>query len=77
MGGCRADVVVSDSEGAGLVQAAFLDHVVAEAPEQERVEGWIMEQGRRAAQGTGGDAVEAGGRATEGRWRECGSGERG
>ncbi len=41
------DVVVADSDGAVLIPAAFLDHVLAEAPEQERVEGWIMEQVRR------------------------------
>ncbi|MFO1414568.1 MAG: ribonuclease activity regulator RraA [Burkholderiales bacterium] len=36
------DVVVVDEDGAVLIPAAHLDHVVAEAPEQERLEDWIM-----------------------------------
>ena len=36
------DVVVVDADGAVLVPAALLDHVVAAAPEQERMEAWIM-----------------------------------
>ena len=44
------DVVVADDDGAVLVPAALLDHVLAEAPEQERLEGWIMgEVGRGVA----------------------------
>ena len=43
------DVVVADSDGAVLIPAASLDHVLAEAPEQERVEGWIMAEVRRGA----------------------------
>jgi regulator of RNase E activity RraA len=38
------DVVVADDDGAVLVPAGFLDHVLAEAPEQERLEGWIMDE---------------------------------
>lgn len=38
------DVVVCDDDGAVLVPAALLDHVLAEAPEQERLEGWIMSE---------------------------------
>lgn len=38
------DVVVADDDGAVLIPAALLDHVLAEAPEQERLEGWIMEE---------------------------------
>ena len=41
------DVVVADSDGAVLIPAAMLEHVLAEAPEQERLEGWIMEEVRR------------------------------
>ncbi len=41
------DIVVADSDGAVLIPAAYLDHVLAEAPEQERTEGWIMEEVRR------------------------------
>jgi len=36
------DVVVVDEDGAVLIPAAQLEHVVAEAPEQERLEDWIM-----------------------------------
>jgi regulator of RNase E activity RraA len=38
------DVVVVDDDGAVLIPAAMLDHVVATAPEQERMEGWIMNE---------------------------------
>jgi regulator of RNase E activity RraA len=38
------DVVVADRDGAVLIPAAYLDQVLAEAPEQERLEGWIMDQ---------------------------------
>lgn len=36
------DVVVADTDGAVLIPGALLDQVVAEAVEQERLEGWIM-----------------------------------
>lgn len=36
------DIVVADKDGAVLIPAALLDVVLAEAPEQERMEGWIM-----------------------------------
>ncbi len=36
------DIVVVDDDGAVLIPAAFLDQVLAEAPEQEAMEGWIM-----------------------------------
>lgn len=38
------DVVVVDDDGAVLVPAAQLAYVVAEAPEQERLEEWIMSE---------------------------------
>ncbi|WP_198349260.1 MULTISPECIES: ribonuclease activity regulator RraA [Ramlibacter] len=38
------DVVVCDDDGVVLIPAALLDHVLAEAPEQERLEGWIMDE---------------------------------
>jgi regulator of RNase E activity RraA len=38
------DIVVADRDGAVLIPAAFLDAVIAEAPEQERMEGWIMRE---------------------------------
>ena len=44
------DTVVADADGAVLVPQALLPEVLAEAPEQERVEGWIIgevERGER------------------------------
>lgn len=38
------DVIVADCDGAVLIPAALLDEVVADAVEQERLEGWIMAQ---------------------------------
>ena len=38
------DVIVVDDDGAVLIPAALLDEVVALAPEQERLEAWIMAQ---------------------------------
>jgi regulator of RNase E activity RraA len=38
------DIVVVDQDGAVLIPAALLDHVVAAAPEQERMEAWIMDE---------------------------------
>lgn len=44
------DIVVADADGAVLIPAALVDAVVDLAPEQERFEGWIMEEvGRGAA----------------------------
>ena len=43
------DVIVVDDDGAVLIPAALVDDVVAEAPEQERLEGWIMEEVARGA----------------------------
>ncbi len=36
------DIVVVDQDGAVLIPAGLLDEVLAEAPEQERMEAWIM-----------------------------------
>ncbi|MFN0186616.1 MAG: ribonuclease activity regulator RraA [Aquabacterium sp.] len=38
------DVIVVDGDGAVLIPQALVDDVVAAAVEQERLEGWIMEQ---------------------------------
>ncbi len=38
------DIVVADRDGAVLIPAAYLDQVLDEAPEQERLEGWIMDE---------------------------------
>jgi regulator of RNase E activity RraA len=36
------DIVVADDDGAVLIPLALLDEVLATAPEQERMEGWII-----------------------------------
>jgi regulator of RNase E activity RraA len=36
------DVIVADADGAVVIPAAYLDQVLAEGPEQEAMEGWIM-----------------------------------
>lgn len=38
------DVVVADIDGAVVIPAAFLETVLAEGPEQERMEAWIMDE---------------------------------
>ncbi|SDA99657.1 ribonuclease activity regulator RraA [Sinorhizobium sp. NFACC03] len=38
------DIVVVDDDGAVLIPAALLDEVLVEAPEQERMEAWIMSE---------------------------------
>lgn len=38
------DIVVVDDDGAVVIPAALLSDVLAEAPEQERLEAWIMRQ---------------------------------
>jgi regulator of RNase E activity RraA len=44
------DIVVADDDGAVVIPQALLPAVLAEAPEQERMEGWIMDEvGRGAA----------------------------
>ncbi|MEP7206684.1 MAG: ribonuclease activity regulator RraA [Casimicrobiaceae bacterium] len=43
------DVVVVDDDGAVVIPAALLDEVVAESPEQEHLEAWIMSEVERGA----------------------------
>ena len=44
------DVLVADDDGAVVIPQKLLEEVVATAPEQERMEGWIMEElGKGAA----------------------------
>lgn len=38
------DIIVADDDGAVVIPAAMLDDVLKEAPEQERMEAWIMEE---------------------------------
>ena len=41
------DVIVVDADGAVLIPAALLDDVIAASVEQERLEGWIMQEVER------------------------------
>ncbi|WP_042878742.1 ribonuclease activity regulator RraA [Cupriavidus necator] len=41
------DVIVVDQDGAVLIPAAMLDEVIAASVEQERLEGWIMQEVER------------------------------
>jgi regulator of RNase E activity RraA len=43
------DVVVVDTDGAAVIPAALLDHVVETGPEQERLEAWIMSEVEQGA----------------------------
>ena len=43
------DVVVADDDGAVLIPAALLDDILTLAPEQERLENWIMQQVEQGA----------------------------
>jgi regulator of RNase E activity RraA len=43
------DVVVVDDDGAVLIPAALLDTVIEQAPEQERMEAWIMGEVEKGA----------------------------
>jgi regulator of RNase E activity RraA len=43
------DVVVVDEDGAVLIPQAFVAEIVAGAPEQERLEGWIMSEVEKGA----------------------------
>src|SRR5438132_13131267 len=38
------DWIVADDDGAVLIPAAFIEEMAASGPEQERLEGWIMEE---------------------------------
>jgi regulator of RNase E activity RraA len=38
------DIIVADDDGAVVIPAALLDDVLKEAPEQERMEAWIMDE---------------------------------
>jgi regulator of RNase E activity RraA len=41
------DIIVADADGAVVIPAALLQEVLDEAPEQERMEGWIVEEVER------------------------------
>jgi len=43
------DTIVADRDGAVIIPAAYLGEVLAEAPEQEQMEGWIVDEVGRGA----------------------------
>src|SRR3978361_1473713 len=43
------DIIVADQDGAVLIPQAFLDLILAEGPEQERMEAWIVNELNNAA----------------------------
>ncbi|MGD9510358.1 MAG: ribonuclease activity regulator RraA, partial [Geminicoccaceae bacterium] len=43
------DVIVADEDGAVVIPAALVEHVVAAGPEQERFEAWVVEEVARGA----------------------------
>jgi regulator of RNase E activity RraA len=43
------DVIVADDDGAVVIPAALVDHVVTEGPAQERLEAWIMGEVEKGA----------------------------
>jgi regulator of RNase E activity RraA len=43
------DVIVADQDGAVVIPQAFLDHVLAEGAEQERMEAWIVDEVKAGA----------------------------
>jgi regulator of RNase E activity RraA len=43
------DVIVADGDGAVVIPAALVDHVVEQAAEQERLEDWIMQEVEKGA----------------------------
>ena len=53
------DVIVADQDGAVVIPQAFVELILAEGPEQEAMEGWIVNEvnngaalpGRRGCQG--------------------------
>jgi regulator of RNase E activity RraA len=44
------DIIVADQDGAVLVPQAQLEHILAEGPEQERMEAWIVNEVNNGAQ---------------------------
>ncbi len=44
------DVIVADGDGAVVIPQALVEHVVDVAPEQERLEGWLMGEVKKGAE---------------------------
>lgn len=64
------DTIVADKDGAVVIPAAFLADVLAEAPEQERMEGWIVSEVERGEKLPGLYPMNAETRARYDAWRK-------
>ncbi len=43
------DLLIADGDGAVIIPAALIDHVIATAPEQEQLESWILQEVQNGA----------------------------
>jgi len=43
------DVILADDDGAVVIPASLLDHVCEQGPEQERLEGWLLDEVKAGA----------------------------
>lgn len=64
------ETIVADQDGAVVIPEALLDEVLAEAPEQERMEGWIVDEVGRGAVLPGLYPMNAETRARYDAWRK-------
>ncbi|WP_432256126.1 ribonuclease activity regulator RraA [Limimaricola sp. AA108-03] len=64
------DVVVADADGAVVIPAAMVEEVTAEAIEQERMEGWIVEEVERGEKLPGLYPMNDATRARYAAWKE-------
>ncbi|MDT0683215.1 ribonuclease activity regulator RraA [Roseicyclus sp. F158] len=66
------DVIVADEDGAVVIPQALLDEVVEEAPAQEQMEGWIIDEVGRGARLPGLYPMNEETRARYDIWRDLG-----
>lgn len=64
------DVIVADADGAVVIPAAMVEEVTAEAIEQERMEGWIVEEVERGEKLPGLYPMNDATRARYAAWKE-------
>ena len=69
------DVIVADDDGAVVIPEALVGHVCEAGPEQERLEGWIMEEVRGGAKLPGLYPPNEKTKARYAAWKEGGDGE--
>jgi regulator of RNase E activity RraA len=64
------DMIVADADGAVVIPAALVEEVTREAIEQERMEGWIVEEVERGEKLPGLDPMNEATRARYTAWKE-------